>query len=897
MWRVELFGEPRLVGYGQIINRFESKRAVALLAYLALHPNTRHPREVLADRIWPDAPLESARNRLKQALASLRRVLEPPTVSPGSVLDADRAAVGLRAGAFCVDVDEFRSLVSAGDFAAAALVMRGELLPGFYDEWLEDIRLELSSFEYELESASPAATAKPRAIISKQRIHIPAAISSFVGRERECQEIADALSRNRWVTVTGFGGVGKTRTTQQVGRNWAAGDVFFVPLASLDDVRQIPYSIFTAMGTEPPTGDPVKGLELSLSDAPTLLILDNAEKFPSQSFAQLLVQLLEDCPHLRILVSSRIPFRSTAEAVHALQPLPVPVLDAPIEVLATNESVKLFIDRARNARPDFQLTPSNTAMIATICNRLEGSPLAIELCAAWSRLGTSVLLARLEQGQAILSARSGGGGGRHESTAQVFESTCDLLSEGAVRLLGELSLFRSGFELPLLDYYCSPAPTPEAMSELIEASLVVPVYDSDPERFFLLESIRQHAEALLTVPEIQACTSRFVAYFAELASQAMKSAPNPGLGIQDQRDWVRFLLRNWGCFSHAAQLASETDVAQAETIVLGTEWFWSLYVPNPEIVRTLQTSCLPNSRVLEVAHLSPPGSGEAQLAQYDAMLMGADEQLKANILLQKAKLKVRMQDMAGVQDLARQAADGFRKSGDQVNLGLALHILYNAAIQAGERELGEQYRAEAERCFRQCGSLVNLAALVYTQCRELYILKEYEAALSMLYRCRDIAVGLQSMRFMGRAGNLFGVVLRHLGDEAKARVFFYLSLVASLRTRDTRGSHIPMWNLFLSLGSSGRYREGVVVMGYAMCVFHEHFGQLQDPQDEALLRNFVSQAKESLGPTEFASLESEGRRLTLEVAERLVSDFLKDEIACHKAEVKAFFVDLPLQAT
>lgn len=897
MWRIELLGEPRLIGYGQIINRFESKRAVALLAYLALHPHTRHAREVLADRIWPDAPIEAGRNRLKQALASLRRLMEPPTVAAGSVLDADRGGIGLRPGSFTTDVEEFRRCVDAQDFVSASTLKRGDLLPGFYDDWLEDIRIELSSYEFELENAALALPAQSKVLPTKQRIHIPAAISSFVGRERECQEISDALARTRWVTVTGFGGVGKTRITQQIGRNWTTGDVYFVPLAGLDNARQIPYTVFTALGVEAPPGDPVKGLQLLLADLPTLLILDNAETIPGPEFSQLLIQLLEECPQLRLLVSSRIPCRAGAEAVYALSPLPVPVPNAETETLANNESVRLFIDRARNARPDFQLTPSNAATLATICTKLEGSPLAIELCAAWSRLGTTVLLSRLEQGQALLLARKGSVGGRHESTAQVFESTCALLSEEAVRLLGQLSLFRSEFELPLLDAYCTPAPSPEAISELIEASLVVPIYESDPERFFLLESVRQHASALLSSPESEACINRFVALFAELSTQAAKAAPNPGLGIKDQGDWVHFLSRNWGCFSHAAQLASELDVAQAEEIVFGTEWFWSLYVPSHEIVRALRLSRLLTSRLLEIAYLSPPGSGEVQIAQYDALLPEADDRLVANILLYKAKLKVRMQDMAGVQELARQSADGFRRHGDLLNLGLALHIQYNTAIQAGEQDKGEQYRAEAEHCFRQCRSLVNLAALVYTQCRELYIRREYESSLSVLYKCRDIAAGLQSMRFMGRTANLFGVVLRHLGDEAKARVYFYLSLVSSLRIRDTRGSHIPMWNLFLSLGSSNRYREGVVVMGFAMNVFEEHFGEIQDPEDESLLQNFVSQANDALGPVEFARLEADGRRMSLEDAERVVSDFLGDEISCHRAEAKAFLVEMPVRGT
>lgn len=892
MWRIELFGEPKLVGYGLVINRFESKRAVALLAYLALHSETRHPREVLADRIWPDAPLDSARNRLKQALASLRRIMEPPSVPVGSVLDADRASIGLRPGAFTCDVEEFRQFVKAGDFSAAAELKKGELLPGIYDDWLEDIRLELSAYEYDLEMASPAQHREVVPKQTRQRIHIPAAVSSFVGREEECQRIADALSRSRMVTVTGFGGIGKTRTTQQVGRLWSGGDVFFVPLVGLNSVEQVPYTILSSIGAEPHLGDPIGAIQALLKNEPNLLILDNAETLPGHELGELLVQLLECCPDLRLLISSRIPLRCPSEAVFALSPLSMPTAGIDLESLVEYESVRLFVDRARNARPDFQVTANNAGTIASICGKLEGNPLAIELCAAWSRLGTSAMLSKLDQGQAMLSARKGATSDRHGSTLRVFESTCDLLSTEAARLLGQLSLFRSGFELPLLDAFCSPPPSPEELTELIEASLVVPVYDSEPERFFLLESVRQHAEGLLTEAGTADCNQRFVEVFAQLSVQAQNSTPNPTFGISDQSDWVRFLQRNWDCFHHAAHLAGQSFANHVETIVFGTEWFWSLYVPNKEIVKTLEGIDTLNTKLLELTYLRANDPEEVLLQQYGEILDIAvnrkDLPLQAGVLLRMAKLKVMRQHMDGVEQLALRAATVFRDLGDILNLGQALHILYNAAIQLGNRDAAEIHMAEAEHCFRACGNQVNLAALVYTQCREHYIQKEYEQALVALYRCRDVAASLGNMRFMGRTANLFGVVLRHLGDEARARVYLYLSLLASLRVRDSRGSHIPMWNLFLSLGKDMLFESGVVIMGYAMKTYHTFFGSDLDPEDEDLLNEFNLRAKEALGPIRVAALEAEGRGLSLEQLELQLRTFLAAEIADHQSEIKAF---------
>ncbi|MBS1712746.1 MAG: winged helix-turn-helix domain-containing protein [Armatimonadetes bacterium] len=897
MWRIELLGEPRVVGYGQTIVRFESKRAVALLAYLTLHPQTRHPREVLVDRIWPEADLDAGRNRLKQALSSLRRQLEPPWLGPGVVIDADRSHIGLRAGSFECDVAEFKEALVRGDTATARAMYRGELMPGYYDEWLEDARFELTSLALDLEDGPrPEPLSEPRPV-AKWRRELPAEVTTFVGREDETRQVLDGLDRGRWVTVTGFGGIGKTRLTLQAARQWSEGDAVFVPLADAVEPGQVLSGIVRTLGGDNPQAD-VAAVAAFVGDRPTLVVLDNMEGAASTSTADALNRLLEQTPGLRLLVSSRVALKGRGESEVRLGPLPLPGPSDDTGAFATNPSVRLFVDRARNSRPDFQVTPRNAETVSEVCRRLDGIPLAIELCAAWSHLGVRSMLERLGTASSPLRARSTRPEERHNSLEKVFETTCDLLSPAARRLLGQLSVFRGGWDWELLEPVCEGSADFETLSELIEVSVVVPEYESDPPRFDMLVSVRQYAERLLEDTETGATNDRFVRHFTTLASMSRSVAPVPARDIVDQTGWIGFLSDEWPNVQHAAQVAASAgDPVSARTIVEDTEWFWSLYRSDGQILGCLDGDEGLTARILRATHgVADRNEGDVA-ALWDILVDEAsrlgDDRILAEAALRKAKFKVLRQNMVGVEETAMMAKSKFEEAGDPVGLGQALHVLANCAIQKGDDEIAARTLDEADRHFRSAGSLVNLAAVAYTRCRALYMKERYAEALPALYACRDVAKGLRNMRFMGRTANLFGVVLRHLGQEDLARVYLYLAFESSREVRDVRAAHIPLWNLFQSLGTEGRWEDAVPVMGASMKAWETHYRSRLDPHDQPLLDRFLESAGSALGPTKMAGLEATGRALTLDECGDYLARILSGELAANEPETRSFWPSGP----
>lgn len=893
IWRIELFGQPRVVGSGLVIDRFESRRAVALLAFLALHSETRHPREVLADRIWPDAPIDNARNRLKQALASLRRQLEPPGVQTGSVLVADRLSIGLREGSFVCDVDEFRDCVAMGDFAKARTLRRGELLPGFYDEWLEDLRLALSALEVDLVDFGPDPVTLPSVKPPDQVKVIPFPITSFVGREEESKFVLDRLQDSRLVTVTGIGGIGKTRLTLYVGEKWAQSDVWFVPLADTESASQFLPLIARTMGLEASaSSDPILSIQSALLDRPALLILDNLEHLAGDQCREALSRLLSQVPTVRILVSSRMPIGVQGEAEVQLWPLEIPEESSDLSLIASSPSVKLFIERARQTRPDFQLTNGNVKDLVGVCRQLEGVPLAIELCATWAHFGTGRVLERLES-VTKLESRRRDVPERHRSLEQVFKSTCSTLSEEARTLLGKLSVYRGGWGWDLLFATCGNGASIDALSELVEASLIRPVYASEPPRFTMIESLRQFSESLLDPPAKQEIEDRLIDVFCTLASQSRSIEVLEEWGILGQGGWIRFWEGEWPNLLRVASLLNQRGNSQRlQQLALDTEWYWSVYAAD---LTVCQLACSSGQDTFAAAILKASYEHAQSLddvvdrAFQSALELAEDERDRAECHFRWAKFWILRQKMESVRAHAEQALDSFTRLKDDTGRAQCLHILGNCAIQEGDNVRAETELAESDRLFQLCGHKINAAAVAYTRARHRYMLKDMEGALQVLFQCRDLGRDLRNMRFMARTANLFGVVLRNLKQEKAARVYLLLALRASKSIHDHRAAHIPLWNIYLSLATEQRWEDAVVCMALSMSLWRQYFQRGLEPGDQLLLDGFLRSANQALGPHKFAHLECVGGGMSLDEADRFVTRAIDQELTLFADEAREFF--------
>src|SRR5205807_4061084 len=266
VWQIQLLGGLRATHGNAVIAQFPSRPIAMLLARLALQPQRRHAREELIELLWPDVELDVGRNRLRQVRSTLRRLLEPPDVPPYSVLNADRQTIGLTADAVSCDVREFEQLLRQGAVAQALDCYRGDLLPGFLDEWIEDERARLSAL-YE------RALARGGGAVEKERAHqapprrdeasataaehgpqlssLPSYVSVFFGRESDKRRGRDALARHRLITLAGLGGFGKTRLAVESARAASNFDtVAFVPLSECSDADLIADCIRSALRME-----------------------------------------------------------------------------------------------------------------------------------------------------------------------------------------------------------------------------------------------------------------------------------------------------------------------------------------------------------------------------------------------------------------------------------------------------------------------------------------------------------------------------------------------------------------------------------------------------------------------------------------------------------------------
>jgi predicted ATPase/DNA-binding CsgD family transcriptional regulator len=362
---------------------------------------------------------------------------------------------------------------------------------------------------------------------------LPTLLTSFVGRERDVATVTDLLRRPevRLVTLTGPGGVGKTRLAVR-----AAGDVTddfpdgvaFISLAAIADPALVPPTVARALeSTESGDRSPLQRLTSVLRSARALLVLDNFEQVIEA--APFVAELLAGCPYLTMLVTSRSSLHISGEHEFPVDPLPVPDPNRlpPLAELAGYGAVDLFTQRARAVRPDFAIQETNAAAVAEICARLDGLPLAIELAAARSKvLSPQAVLARLEHRLSLLTGGSRDYPERLRAMREAIAWSYDLLAPHEQALFRRLAVFAGGCTLEAAEVVAgtglpSPQATLDSLTSLVDSSLLIQRQQADGEpRFSMLETIREYGLELLAVTgEAEETRRRFADWCLETAEE------------------------------------------------------------------------------------------------------------------------------------------------------------------------------------------------------------------------------------------------------------------------------------------------------------------------------------------------------------------------------------------
>ena len=559
---------------------------------------------------------------------------------------------------------------------------------------------------------------------------LPAPLTSFVGREAELGETADLLAESRLLTLTGVGGVGKTRLALELAARSLADftdGACFVDLGSVTDGASVEREVARALDIrEQPGMSLVAQLTDRLRSLELLLVLDNCEQM-REACAELAQAVLSGSPHVRILATSRVVLGAPGEVDYAVPPLAIPPLGAGGEELRRNESVALLMTRARASRPRFPTDDAVLVDAARICRDLDGIPLAIELAAARAKaLSLDEIATRLDDRFRFLVSWRRLTPARHQTLKQVLDWSYELLAADERRLLGALSIFVGGFPLDAVAAIClggDEEAALERLQRLVEASLVVPQERAGATRYRLLETVRRYAATTLDDATATAMRRRHAEHFASLAVRA-----EPELTGEHQAKWFTRLDEDHDDLRAAlTQLERDGD---AETLLRATvalTRFWyvrgHLAEARERLDRVLARSAeLPAAlrrRALTAAaavallqgdHDSAVPLAERSLA---AARETGDVRLVANGLSNLGAIVLAAGDDARAGTLLEEAVAIARTTDDERILALALNNLADHALTVGDHAGAEPLFRESLALLQRRGDTSNVARSLF----------------------------------------------------------------------------------------------------------------------------------------------------------------------------------------
>ncbi|RNM16768.1 ATP-binding protein [Nocardioides pocheonensis] len=404
---------------------------------------------------------------------------------------------------------------------------------------------------------------------------LPAELTSFVGRRRELAETRRLLAAGRMVTLTGFGGVGKTRLAlhiaAEVRRTFPDG-VWFVDLTALQDPELVASTIANTLELREASANPAADLAAYLEDQHLLLVLDNCEHL-ADACAILASKLLAAAPELKILATSRHVLGVEGEQILSVPPLSTPDDEVQAGDATHYDAVKLLLDRASAVSPDFEIADANRAAVVELCRRLDGVPLAIELAAVWLRtLSLAQILERLEDRFRLLSSAKRGSSGRQRALDATVAWSYDLCSPAEQLMWARLSVFSAGFDLEGAEQVCDGDGVTRddvlnLVANLVNKSIVTrqQATAGTTAWYQMLETVRQYgAEQLGGPEEVQRLRTRHREHYRSLAAQFEAEGFGP-----HQADWFIRLRREHGnlraalefCLEDAGSAAVAFDIA------------------------------------------------------------------------------------------------------------------------------------------------------------------------------------------------------------------------------------------------------------------------------------------------------------------------------------------------
>ena len=599
--------------------------------------------------------------------------------------------------------------------------------------------------------------------------NLPHQATSFVGRDTEIDEVEAFLAKARLVTLLGMGGLGKTRLALQVAAermHQFPDGVWFIDLAPLRDEALVVTHMLQVLGApQEPDRPPQQSLCNYLRGRRVLLLIDNCEHL-LRATSTLVAAILQAAPHVRLLATSREALHVPGEQSYPLRPLPVPARGASGAAVSLSPAVQLFVDRARQHKPSFELGTAEAPVVAELVERLEGIPLALELAAARIRvLPVAEINARLKDRYKILTGGARVLQERQQTLRALVDWSYDLLDAREQSALARLGIFVGGFDLDAAEQVCGADPlAPEDMldllASLVEKSLVMLDEHDDVGRYRMLETIRDYAsEKLAQSGELDAVALRHCDYYFARAKEVRKGMLGP-----EQATWIRRMETDLDNLRAATALAlsGSTDAFIAVKIAVAMQAFWILRGYAGEGRRVIRDA------------LALPAIQDSDLAQGHALYVGAG-------------LAESQSDHAEARQMLETCLTLRRKLGNPVDIAATLSTLALARLQGGDADGARAAEEEALELFRQIGDQYGEAIGLLHLGQIAAHLGEQDSARQHLEASLAIARKIKHQELEGACQLTLGVLAFESQDRAGAEQWFKRSHTVCREAADKRG--------------------------------------------------------------------------------------------------------------
>ncbi len=778
----------------------------------------------------------------------------------------------------------------------------------------------------ELKEAPAAAPTAP----AQARHNLPVQPTPLLGRDVEAAEVSERLTRPgcRVLTLTGPGGIGKTRLSLEVAGRLAESDVFadgvwFVPLSTVTTAELLVTSIADALRFSfYGAAEPKAQLFEHLRDKNLLLVLDNFEQLVSAS--PLVAELLATCPDVKVFVTSREVLRLRGEQEFPVPPLALPDLGhLPLgEHLSQYAAVQLFIERALAVKADFAVTNENAPAVAEICHRLDGLPLAIELAAARVKLfPPQALLARLAAGP--LKLLSGGARdlpARQQTLRSTIEWSYNLLDPQEQTLFVRLAVFVGGRSLEAIEAVCNADGELDDvianLSSLIDKSLVRQEEVSGEPRFVMLKTIYDYArEQLEASGEADTLKRRHAEFFLALAEEAEFKSRSP-----DHASWLDRLETEHDNFRAALTRAKTADKEHALRLAGALGNFWDYRGHDHEarqwydrlLTRPVTVSpavlaknflCAGALAVKQADYAAASSWLEQSLSLYEQLddkgnmaeallnlaIVVSDQgnYAEGEALFRKSlKLKLEIGDEIGAarlqanlgevayykgafeeaMDLHSQALATFQKYDSKAFVSVTLNNLGAVALELGNYTSADEYLTQSGRLAKELGLKLTLSHNLVYRGQIALGQGDVERAHKLFEEALAILEDLENKRTAAVAINFLGEVARRRGDLKTARSYCARSLQLRMEIGKNYGDLSFSLQSFASLAlSEGSFSRAARLWGTAIQLFETQSTRLP----YSCLRQFekdIATLRAHLGEATFDALWAEGQAMTLEQA-------------------------------